>query len=233
MSASMSAAFSTKSTLMSFYYVAVILGFSIIIPATIGLIRLPIIERVHRPFIIYCILDLLNHTLSAVLIEMYGSNTINSNIFVLIEAILIAWQFKEWGSFKGRRNLFYGLITGLVIIWVIDNLVLHSLTSVNSFYRIVYSFVLVFLSIEQMNVMIFTSRKSLLINAAFMICTGIAIYYTYKATVEVFFLIKLKGSMIFYSNIFKILVFVNLIANLIFGWAVLWIPRKQRFISPH
>lgn len=218
---------------MSFYYVAVILGYSILIPATIGLVRLPIIDRAYRPFVFYCILDVLNHTLSATLVEFHGSNTINSNVFVLIEAILFCWQFKEWGSFKRREKLFPALILVLTLVWITDNLIWHRLTTVNSLYRIFYSFVLVFLAIGQMNELISSSRKSLLTNACFMICAGIVIYYTYKATVEVFFVIQLKGSVSFYVNIFKILVFVNTFANLIFGWAALWVPKKPKFISPH
>lgn len=218
---------------MSFYDVAVILGYSIVIPATIGLIRLASIKKAYQPFIIYCVLDVLNHSLSAVLIEIFHSNTINSNAFVLIEAILFVMLFRNLGSFKKNDTYFFVTVVGLVLVWTIDNLIWHRLTSVNSFFRIVYSFLLVFLSIEQMNVLIATSRKKLLYNASFMICTGIVIYYTYKATVEVFFLIQLEGSASFYANIFKILVIVNLFATLIFGWATLWIPKKPKFISLH
>ena len=218
---------------MSFYYVAVILGFSIVIPATIGLIRFSKIEPAYQPFIIYCLLDVLNHALSAVLIEVYHSNTINSNIFVLIEASLYLLLFKGWGAFKKRNGVFYSILITLCIVWIIDNLVWHQLNTVNSLFRTVYSFILVFLSIEQMNILITTAKRNLLFNACFMICAGIVIYYTYKATIEVFFLIQLKGSVSFYVNIFKILVFVNLFANLLFAWAMLWIPKKPKFILPH
>ena len=218
---------------MSFYYVAVILGYSIVIPATIGLIRLPVINRMYQPFIIYCVLDLLNHTLSAVLIERYHSNTINSNIFVLIEVVLFLFLFRNWGAFEKRIIAFYILLFLLSGVWIFDNLIWHKLNTVNSLFRIVYSFLLVFLSIGQMNKLISTERKNLFYNASFMICTGVVIYYTYKAIVEVFFLIQLKGSASFYSNIFKILQFANAFMILIFAWAILWIPKRPKFISPH
>ena len=218
---------------MSFYYVAVIIGYSIAIPAIIGLIRFSKINAVYQPFIYYCILDVLNHTLSAILIKVYHSNTINSNIFVLIEAILFLLLFKNWELFKKRIKVFYFLIALLALTWIIDNLILHRLNTVNSLYRIVYSFVLVLLSIEQLNVLISSAKRNLLYNPCFLICSGIVIYYTYKVTLEVFFLIQLKASNTFYSNIFIILIFVNLFVNLIFSWAVLWIPRKPKFILLH
>jgi hypothetical protein len=218
---------------MSFYYVAVILGFSIVIPAAIGLIRFSKIDTAYQPFIIYCVLDVLNHTLSTWLIEVFHSNTINSNIFVLIEAMLYLFVFRRWGTFKKRNSVFYSTLIILCLVWIVDNLIWHQLNTVNSLFRIVYSFILVFLSIEQMNVLISTAKKNLLYNACFMICSGIVIYYSYKATIEVFFLIQLKGSVSFYVNIFKILVFVNLFANLLFAWSILWIPKKPRFILQH
>ena len=215
------------------YYVAVIIGYSIAIPAIIGLIRFSKISVAYQPFVYYCILDVLNHTLSAILIEVYHSNTINSNIFVLIEAILFLILFKNWGLFKKRMAVFYLLLAILGSVWIIDNLVWHRLNTVNSLYRIAYSFILVLLSIEQLNILISSARRNLLYNSCFLICSGIVIYYTYKATIEVFFLIQLKASNTFYSNIFIILVFVNLFVNLLFSWAVLWIPKKPKFILPH
>lgn len=215
------------------YHVAVILGYSIVIPAIIGLIRFSKINTAYQPFILFCLLDVFNHTLSVILIQAYHANTINSNIFILIEAMLFLLLFRNWGLFKKRSVLFFILLFLLGLVWIIDNLVWHQLDTVNSLFRIVYSFILVFLSIEQMNILIYSAKKNLLYNSRFLICCGLVIYYSYKATVEVFFLIRLKASINFYSNIFIILVFANLFVNLIFAWAVLWIPKKAKFISPH
>ena len=218
---------------MDLYHVGIIIGYSIAIPASIGLIRFSKINEAYRPFIYYCLLDMLNHSLSYILIEAYHSNTINSNIFVLIEAILFVVLFRNWGIFKSKPLMFYVTLAMLGLVWIIDNLVWHELGSINSFFRIVYSFILVFLSIQQMNVLIASAKKNLLYNSIFLICCGLIIYYSYKATIEVFFFIQLNASVSFYSNIFTILVLANLFVNLIFAWAVLWIPKKPKFISPH
>ena len=211
------------------YKVAVIIGYSILIPAIIGLIRFRKIIPAYQPFIYYCLLDAVNHTLSIILIYRVHSNTVNSNIGVFIEALLFLLLFRNWGAFRKKNRVFTFLIILLTSVWVTDNLIWHQLITVNSFFRIVYSFMLIFLSIDQLNKLITSARRNLLLNSCFLICCGIVIYYSYKATIEVFFLIRLKASDTFYSDIFIILIFANLFVNLIFAWATLWIPKKQRF----
>jgi len=210
------------------YQTAVIIGYSILIPAVIGLIRFRKIQKAYQPFLIYCLLDLLNHTLSMLLISYQGSNTINSNVFVLIESLLFVLLFRNWGTFTKKYN-FYLVSIFIIAVWITDNLIWHRLTVVNSFFRIVYSFILIFLGIEQLNKLISTTRKNLLLNSCFLICCGIVIYYSYKAVLEVFYFFYFKASDSFYINIFIILIWINFILNLVYGWAALWIPKKQKF----
>lgn len=211
------------------YYDAVILGYSIAIAAAIGLIRYKVTTLAYQPFFYILWLGLTNHTLSVILNETVRNNSINSNIYVFLESLLYMWLFKNWGAFRKKSKMLYILVILLVSVWVADNLIWHRLTTVNSIFRVVYSFVLIFLSIEQLNTLIAISRKNLLFNSCFVICCGIIIYCSYKATIEVFYLIRLKASNSFYINIFTILVFVNLFVNLLFAWATLWIPKKQKF----
>ena len=121
----------------------------------------------------------------------------------------------------------------MLVLWVADNLIIHSITNLNSFFRIGYSFVTVFLSVDQVNNMVVRERKSILRNARFIICLSFIVYYTYKATFEVFFVVKLPLSDYFYKNLFLIMVYVNLFANLLYAFASLWIPTRQKFTLPY
>jgi hypothetical protein len=58
----------------------------------------------------------------------------------------------------------------------------------------------------------------------------VIIFFTYRAIIEVFYLMKLPFSNQFYLNVYVIMDFVNLFVNLIFALAVLWIQTKQKFI---
>ena len=70
------------------YYQAVLMGFSIIIAAIIGLITFRKIMPAYQPFFYFVWFDLLNHILSILLNEIGWGNTVNSNIAVLIESLL-------------------------------------------------------------------------------------------------------------------------------------------------
>jgi hypothetical protein len=42
---------------------------------------------------------LLNEIISFIVAQSGHSNSLNNNIYALIESLLIAWQFKEWDLF--------------------------------------------------------------------------------------------------------------------------------------
>lgn len=213
------------------YSTAVILGYSVALPAVLGLIRYRNTLQSYQPFFIIMWLGLLNHSTSVLLNATIRSNAVNSNIYVLLETLLYLLLFYCWGAFKKRTGIYWSLSVAVLCLWITDNLLWHTLTTTNSFFRIIASFILIFLSISQFNELIVSARKNLLLNARFLICTGIIIYFSYKATIEVFFFIRLKASDHFYTSIFIILIFVNLFVNLLFAWASLWVPKKQGSIS--
>ena len=216
---------------MTLYDIAAILGYSIGIAAVVGLVSWKRTDPAYHPFIIVTTLAFINHITSLQMVRWFGANTVNANIFVFVESIIYVWQFQRWKLLKRSAMLFPMIMLGLAIIWVLDNLIVHRLTTLNSFFRIISSFLLVLLSIEQLNKLIWFSRKNLFVNSCFLICCGLLIYFSYKATIEVFFFIELKASIAFYTSIFAILIYLNFFVNLIFIWATVWIPRKQKFMS--
>lgn len=217
---------------MSFFYLSLISGYSIALAVFIGLVRFLKIERSYRPFIYICCAALINELLSLIIIQFVSSNAINANIYVLIELLLFSWQFYAWGSLRKYKWQWPLLLFFLSGIWIFDNLIWNDLSHFNSLFRIASSFCLIFLSIDQLNKLIFSETGNLLRHPRFLICTGIVIYYSYKATIEVFYLLKLNFSNSFYDNIFFFLSLINILINLIFALAVLWIPRKQKYMLP-
>jgi hypothetical protein len=204
-------------------------GFVVVIAGVIGLIRFKKMLPSYQPFVYFAWLSVLNDLLSAALVKVYHENPINGNIYVLLEAYLFLWLFRNWGIIKDKSWTLASLLVFLTMIWIYDNFIWHNITTVNSLFRICYSFVLIFLAINQLNKLIVGERGILLRNTRFLICIGICIFYSYKASIEVFYLLQLQVSNNFYSNIFLIHIIVNLFVNLIYGLAALWIPTKQRF----
>jgi len=91
-----------------------------------------------------------------------------------------------------------------------------------------YSFCVVLLGIRVINDLLFTERD-LLKNPTFLICIGIIIFFTYQIIEEMFWLYGLKESAIFRQNIQSILMIINLLSNLIYALAILWMRKRQAF----
>ncbi|MGH2565038.1 MAG: hypothetical protein ACRDE5_11025, partial [Ginsengibacter sp.] len=137
---------------MSSYAVSIFLNHSILIAAIIGIIRFKFISRIFRPFLFIIWLGLLNESLSLLIIYNAGGNTINSNVFVLLEYLLILLQFYLW---NGTNKIYYVLAASSgIIVWLADNFILNTITQNNSVFRIFSSFVILLFSINQINKLI-------------------------------------------------------------------------------
>ena len=207
--------------------------FSIIIAAVLGVIRFKQIEPSYYPFIYICWLGLVAEIIAFAYQAKSGS-LLPSNIYVLLEGLFFVWQFKLWGSFQRRRWVYYLTLGAILALWIADNLIVRTIHGLSSYYRIGYSFVLVILAIDQINKLIVSERKSFLTNAKFLICITIIIYFSYKLTTEIFYLEALgkESSSEFVGQIFSIQKYVNLFANLLYAYVILWIPRKKIFLEP-
>lgn len=214
------------------YTLIVIFSFSIFIAVIISIVRFRFISRSFYPFV-YCLwIGLINEGISYFITLSGHTNAVNNNIYILIESILIVWQFKRWGLFRRRRYLF-GLIIFLFIgVWLIENFIVSHITLIGSYFRVTYSFIIVLLSIHLINELIVKERGNLLKNAIFLFCVTFVIYYTYKVFVEIFWLYGLNSSKNFRIRVYDILAYINLLSNLIYALAILWIPKRQKFTLP-
>jgi hypothetical protein len=216
---------------MDLFAISTIGGFSIGIAASTGLVRYHHIVESYRPFIFICCLAFVNEITSYITAHVFHNNAVNLNIYILAEAILYLWLFSNWRGFRSRFAYGYTLIF-LTGVWIVDNFILNSFLTINSLFRVVYSFTLIFLSINQLNKLLLIRREQLIRDPRFLICSGIMIYYSYKATIETFYLLQINFSNHFYNQVHFVLEIVNVFVNLVFALAITWIPRKQKFILP-
>ena len=111
------------------YPVIIISSFSIIIAAIIGWIRFKKINPAYYPFL-YCIwLAFLNEIISVIFASRGHSDAINSNIYMLAEALLITWQFKNWGLFLRPKYLFTGILILFTLLWITESFFIKGITS--------------------------------------------------------------------------------------------------------
>lgn len=209
--------------------IGTLLKYSILIGGVIAAVRFRQIKSEYRPFIYVVWLACLNEFLSDVLRLNGYHNYASSDIYSLSEGLLYLWFFRNLGVFKHLQSLFYFLIVLFTGVWTSECLFYNVLTAgYCSYFNIVYSMVIVLLSIQHINSILVRERE-ILLNPAFLICIGCIIFFTYSVMLEVFWLYGLGTAPAFAAKVFTILSWVNFISNVIYALAVLWMRKKQAF----
>ena len=210
----------------------VLLSFCIIIPVIIGFARFSKINRAYYPFIFCILLGLVNEVLSYCLVLSGHYNTVNCNIFMLLESLLLLWQFKNWGLFQKNKILLPVIVAVLVSTWVLENFIFFKITHYSSYFLITYSFLISFMSISIINRLIITERKRLVKNPTFILCVAFVMYYMFSVLSEAFWIYGLNEKQDFSGKIHRISILTNFIAILFYTVAILWMPSKQKFTLP-
>lgn len=211
------------------YTTAVILSLSILVAGIIGIVRFAKIDNKHKPFIYLIWIGCINEGLS-IYLAFNGHHTIvNGVIYDLCESLFLLWFFKNLGVFKSRRYLFYFLGSLFVVIWIVETFLKNRFgTSFTYYFNVAYYFVVVLLSIRVINNLLFT-EKELLKNSTFLICVGLIIFFTYGIISRMFWLYGLKNSTAFVMNVQSIYMLINVLSNLIYALAVMYMRKRQAF----
>jgi hypothetical protein len=209
----------------------VLFSSSILLPALLSAVKFRNTDRSFYPFIFFIWIGALNEIISYLISIRGGSTTFNNNIYILAEALLILWQFREWDFFQNFKKGFPILFLLLVITWFFDYRTIQGLGSMNLNFRLFYSFLIVLMSIHVCNRLVFTFNGPLLKSPVFLICTSFILYFTYKILVEVFWIYGLNKAKNFRMDVYIIMAWINALANIIYLLAILCIPKKPRYLK--
>lgn len=210
------------------FFIHVIFNHSILIAAVIGIFRFKYISSDFYPFLIFIWLGLFSDSLSLALILMHRSNAANSNISVFLELAAVLWLFFTWN--REKLKVYICVAITAAAVWLADNFFINSISQNNSLFRVFYSFLILFLSIDNLNRLLFFENGRLAKNARFIICLTFLFYYGFKAFIESFNIFHLGLSSNVLNTLWWMLSFVNLITNLLYALAVLWAPTKIKYI---
>lgn len=209
---------------------AFLLSQSILLPIIIGLIRLRRIDKGYRPFFILLWIGFLTEVISFAVIQGFGkSNFFVVNVYILIEWILIAWQFHIWGFLRQKKWAFYSLLTLTTLFWIGEYVLIHKVTAILLYFRFLYFFLIVLLSINKINFMITHDNRNLFRNPRFLICIAFIIYFIYMIVYFWSFQISLFGKSDISNSIIFLMAYVNVFTNIIYAIAFLLIPAPQKF----
>src|SRR5688500_7179203 len=103
---------------MSFYLNAAF-SLSVCIAAIIEWISIKKTDPAFFPFLLLLVPGLVNVTVSLALVYMGYSNAVAFNVYTLVAALLLGWQFLRWGLFK-KKQWYYILQGSFLIAWITE-----------------------------------------------------------------------------------------------------------------
>lgn len=204
-------------------------AYSIFLAILISILRFRMIGDAYYPFIYLLWIGGTNEILSAYLLSHNYYNVYNTNIYSLLEGLLLLWFFRNTSILDRVKMLFPFLITLFVATWSIDNFFIgHFGVRFNLYFNIIYGLSVVLISINIINDILMKDRE-ILTSPKFLLCTGFVIYFTYRILVDAFLLYGQGIGDTFMSKVYEIHTWINLLCNLIYALAVLWMQRRQAF----
>ena len=205
----------------------------IVIPAIVGIIRFKKVNKIYYPVILLLCLGVVNECVSRYCAYRFRTNAINLNIFSLIDSLLVVYQFHKWKLFGNGKKIIAFLAGLLIVSWAADNIFFESIRDSDSYFNIFYSFLIVMISIALLNRLLTFTNTSLFKNAEFIICITFIILYTYGTLTEISWKFSAGFSDTFKFGIQAIYIWVNLLCNILFAYAILCMHRKQRYSVPY
>jgi hypothetical protein len=208
-----------------------LLSMTILFPFISGLVRVRTISRLYRPFLLLIATGVLTEIINRITINYVRNNNVVINIYSLVECLLIIAQFYYW-RFHSRTKRWYPYFGILCIgIWIWENLFYRDVTvEVGSIFRVAEAFILVILSINEINYLLINDNKNLLKNARFLICAGFLVYFLYQILLEgsIYISSQQKGSIA--NRIIELSSYINAFVNIIYGIAVWYIPKRTSLV---
>lgn len=206
----------------------ILLNFTLLPAALTGLARWRVVGRDWTPFILLLWIGLINECLSLYR-YLHGLNPApNNNIYTLLEFLFLLWQFGRWHP--ARVRLYVLCAVAGTLTWVLDNLVLHTLSRDNGLFRAAYGFTLVILSMEQANIRLLDATPPYRRDPVLLACCGFLLYFSCRAFLEIWHLVGFRFSERFQVGLTLLEDVVNAVTNIIYLTALLCIPAKQRFL---
>jgi len=211
---------------LQLYYITV---WSILLPLVMSFVRLKRISTTFYPFLFViwggCINEITGHWV----VSRGYSNAIPSNIFNLLEACFIIWFFYKIDSPGYIRKIWVLLLFLFLAGWGFENVFIGKFgIYFNSYFNMFSGMAIVLISINAINEMLVKERE-LLKNSTFLLCIAFIIYFTYRILVEAFWLYGGNIGPGFMIKVYHIHSWINLLCNIIFACAILWMQKRQAF----
>lgn len=206
-----------------------VLSETVVIPLIIGVARFHKINASYHPFILLLLMAFTSEVISFICIHfLHDKNAVTVNIYALIESLILLYLFRSWGFLYRKHKLFYTLVVLFSVLWITEDIIFLKIEEYSPFFKGAYSFVIVLLSINEINYMIVQDSKQLFRNAKFLICLGFIVYFIYQIIYEASYYVLGKDNVVSVAtSIISMFGYINASVNLLYGVAVFLIPEKK------
>jgi hypothetical protein len=213
---------------MNFYLFSAISAFSITIPCAMAIYSYKQMKTRYNPLLAILFLGFLNETISWLMIQFYGSNLITANVYTLIEFLLYYHLFNR---LKKKTKIFSVTILVLgLLVWITDNLILHTLFTSNSLFRLFSSLVIIWYSVEKLAELTLYRVADRFKKPDLLLCFSLLVYFTFKGFIHVVNAFSIVQTPLYFIHLWMILCFLNILVNLSIFIVVLCIPKPQATI---
>jgi hypothetical protein len=211
------------------FILSLCIGFTVII----GVIRFTTIDKSYYPFFYLAAISLLVEIAGFILVKnkIYNPMFAMANVFDYLEFFFCTWLFHLWGLFNFKKNIFLSIILISFVFWLVFTFFTGNNMGYNFYFPVIYSMALLIFTVTTFNKFVIQDRRPIFKNPKFWILLGMIIFFA-------FYLLTLSTSLTIFgknvSNSFRrslqgIVIYSNLIVNLMFAIGALWIPKKKNF----
>ena len=215
---------------MSTYYIELLISFVCIIPAIVAIVKWKNIPPSYYPFIWSIWITVLRDITCEITAHVFRNNAVASNIYIISMGIFLLLQFNNWSLFKQHKKIFYFLLALFIAVWCWEFLYFTNLWHYSSYYRILFYFIIVLLSIHTINLIINNTYTKLIKNSVFLICIAFIILYTINIIFEIIFALGLYTNNVFFQHIiYNKILYLLIPINILYAIAIKFIPQKSTF----
>jgi hypothetical protein len=207
-----------------------LLSQAIVIPVAVAILRIKKLDKSYYPFFILLLMGLFSEVSSFASIELFKTNAPVIKIYSLVECCLILYQLYLWKNSTKARRLFVILAGLCIVFWVIECIVFLNINTFSPYFRVFYAFVIVLLSINQINSMMFQHNTPLFKNPKFIICLAFIVFFLYQIIYEASYYISDSKSDPANGVANKIIIgfgYINFIINLTYAVAIYFMTAKS------
>ncbi|RZK13247.1 MAG: hypothetical protein EOO46_00120 [Flavobacterium sp.] len=202
----------------------------LILASVAGIARYRFIDGRYKPFVGYVVLGLLFEVISYLYALQYQSNIAPTNVFILLELLILNYLFTTWSDSNESRKWCYGSAV-FFCLFFIGSLIKVGIDKHLIYFNVLCRFYLLMLATGSLAQRVVRMECPYYRDLVFIICCGVILYFSNRIIIESFWFYGLQKSSFFRIGLFAVQQWINIFVNLMYLYAILWIPKKPAYLT--